>query len=77
MSRFGLAAAFAIAVGGILSAAQHVAIMPTRRREFEPGFDLNEILDDAGRRAERKIRKADRRGRLQAAQRSALTGEPA
>ena len=64
----------AAALAALLSAGHQVAVLPTRRREFEPGFDLNQLLDDAGKRAARKIRKAERRGRLQAAQRAAAEG---
>ena len=67
----GLAAA---ALAGVLLANAQPAVMPERRREFEPGFDLNEMLDDAGRRAQRKARKAERKARLQDLQRAAVEG---
>lgn len=67
----GLAAA---ALAGVLLANTQPAVMPERRREFEPGFDLNEMLDDAGRRAQRKARKAERKARLQDLQRAAVEG---
>lgn len=74
----GLAAAAltAAALAGVLLANAQPAVMPERRREFEPGFDLNEMLDDAGRRAQRKARKAERKARLQDLQRAALEGRP-
>ena len=64
----------AAALAGVLLANAHPVVMPERRREFEPGFDLNEMLDDAGRRADRKARKAERKARLLAAQRAAVEG---
>lgn len=64
----------AAAIAAILAAGNQVAVMPERRREFEPGFDLNTMLDDAGKREARKVRKADRKTRLQAAQRAAVEG---
>lgn len=72
--RFLVGALPAIAMAGILSAGNQVAVMPERRREFEHGFDLNQLLDDAGKRGERQARKADRRERLKAAQRAAVEG---
>lgn len=59
----------AAALAGVLLANAQPAVMPERRREFEPGFDLNEMLDDAGRRAQRKAR-------FQDLQRAALGGRP-
>lgn len=77
MSRFAIvgAALPAAALAAILSAGHHQVVMPTRRPEFEPGFDFNELLPDAGNREQRKARKAERRGRLQAAQRAAIEGD--
>lgn len=72
--RFLVGALPAIAMAVILSAGAQVALMPERRREFEPGFDLNQLLDDAGKRGERQARKTDRRERLKAAQRAAVEG---
>lgn len=66
----------AAALAGVLLANAQPAVMPERRREFEPGFDLNEMLDDAGRRAQRKARKAERKARFQDLQRAALEGRP-
>ena len=66
----------AAALAGVLLANAQPAVMPERRREFEPGFDLNEMLDDAGRRAQRKARKAERKARLQDLQRAAVEGCP-
>ncbi|QNJ57394.1 hypothetical protein Dolphis_88 [Pseudomonas phage Dolphis] len=65
---------FALAAAGVLHAAPSVPVLPERRREFEPGFDLNQLLDDAGKRGERQARKADRRERMKSAQRAALEG---
>jgi hypothetical protein len=74
MSRTAFAAALpGLAIAAILANAQPV-VMPTRRREFEPDYDLNQLLDDAGKRGERKARKAERKARLRAAQRSAVEG---
>lgn len=64
----------AVALGAILAAGNQVAVMPERRREFEPGFDLNTLLDDAGKREARQARKADRKERMRAAQRAAAEG---
>ena len=76
MSRVAIVGAgvTAAALAAILSAGHHVAVMPTRRPEFEPGFDLNQTLDDAGKRAERQARKADRKARMQDLQRAAVEG---
>jgi hypothetical protein len=63
----------AVAAAGFLHASQPM-VMPERRREFEPGYDLNDLLDDAGHRAKRKARKADRKARMQELQRAAVTG---
>ena len=65
----------AAVVAALLSAGNQVAVMPTRRPEFEPGYDLNQTMDDAGKHAERKARKAERKQRLQAAQRAAVAGQ--
>ena len=72
----GVTGLTAAALAGVLLANAQPAVMPERRREFEPGFDLNKMLDDAGRRAERKARKAERKARLQDLQRAALEGRP-
>lgn len=76
MSRVALigAGAIAIALATVLSASGHKVVMPERRRELEPGYDMNLMLDDAGRRAERKARKAERKARMQNLQRAALDG---
>jgi len=76
MSRFAVIgqALPAIAMAALLSAGHQVAVMPERRRDLEPGFDLNELLDDAGKRGERQARKTDRRERLKSAQRAAVEG---
>lgn len=69
------AALLAIAAAGILSSAPPV-VMPERRREFESGFDMNDLLADAGNRSHRKARKADRKARMQDLQRAAVEGRP-
>lgn len=74
--RFLSSAIPVIALAGVLHAAPSVPILPERRREFEHGFDLNQLLDDAGKRGERQARKADRRERLKAAQRAAVEKRP-
>ncbi len=74
--RFLAGALPAAAMAAILAAGNQVAVMPERRREFEPNCDLNELLEDAGKREARQARKADRRARLQAAQRAAVEGRP-
>lgn len=63
----------AVAAAGFLHHAQP-AVLPTRRREFEPGTDMNHLLDDAGLRAARALRKAARRERLLDLQRIAVEG---
>jgi hypothetical protein len=63
----------AVAAAGVLHNSPP-AVMPTRRPEFEVGCDLNDTLDDAGRRAERNRRKLERRDRMMRIQRSAVEG---
>lgn len=65
----------AAALAAILSAGHQVAVLPERRREFEVGVNLNDMLDDAGRRADRANRKAEKAERLRALQRRAFQGE--
>lgn len=48
------------------------AVMPTRRAELEPGYDMNDLIDLEGK-AERK---ADRKSRMKAAQAKAFGGKP-
>lgn len=65
----------AAALAAILAAGGHQPVpVPARRPEFEPGFDMNQLLDDPGKRAERAERKADRKARLRDAQRRAFEG---
>lgn len=66
----------AVTLVAMLLAGDQPAVLPARRPEFEPGFDLNGLLDDAGRRAERKLRKDLRQSRLMAARRAALEARP-
>lgn len=54
----------------ILGAGQQVAVMPSRRRELEPGYDMNDMLDLGGR----DQRKAARKAKLRAAGSRAFTG---
>lgn len=68
------AALQAAALAAILTAGQHMAVLPTRRREFEPGTDMNHLLADAGLRAARAQRKAARHERMLAQQRDAVEG---
>jgi hypothetical protein len=68
-----LSAGLAAAAAAILASAPP-AVMPTRRPEFEPGFDMNRLLSDPGRREERKQRKSARRAKLQELQRDAVEG---
>ncbi len=70
--RFLASAIPAAVVAAMLSAGHQVAIMPTRRPEWQAGFDMNDLLADAGKRAERKGRKAERKQRLQYLQRAAV-----
>ncbi|MBB3017644.1 hypothetical protein FHR70_000684 [Microvirga lupini] len=63
----------AVAAAGLLAKAP-AAIMPTRRPEWQPGYDMNALLDDAGRRAERALRKVARRSKLQQLQAQAAGG---
>lgn len=65
----------AAALAAILSAGHQVAVLPERRREFEVGVNLNDMLDDAGRRADRANRKAEKAERLRALQRRAFQGD--
>lgn len=47
------------------------AVMPTRRAELEPDYDMNDLIDLDGKAG----RKADRKARLKAAQAKAFSGE--
>ena len=64
----------AISLAGVLSAGKLPTILPTRRRAFEPGFDLNRSLFDPGRCRERALRKQAHRRRLGALQALAVRG---
>ena len=70
------ASLLAVAAAGLLCKASQPVVMPTRRPDLEAGHDLNLDLDDLGRLAERKARKAKRRKSLQALQRAAAEGRP-
>lgn len=63
-----------LALAALLGFNTQPAIMPTRRRVFEPDFDLNRSLSDPGKHRERELRKAGRKLRLRDLQRKALTG---
>ena len=65
-------ALLAIAAAGVLQAAPP-AVMPTRRRDFENGYDMNDMLADAGDRHSRQLRKNDRKARMRAAGAKAFT----
>lgn len=53
-----------LVLGTLLAAGSQLAILPTRRRAFEPDFDLNRLLFDPGKCRERQLRKLSRRLRL-------------
>ena len=56
----------------LMNAGSVPVVMPSRRPELEPGFDMNLLIDLEGK-AERK---ADRKSRLKAAQAKAFGGKP-
>lgn len=62
-------AMLALSMAGLLAAAPP-AIMPTRRRDLEPGFDFNSIIDLEGKARKR----ADRQAHLKAAGARAFGG---
>lgn len=66
-----------IAMAGALSAGSQPAVLPTRRRAFEHGFDLNRGLFDPGKCRERQLRKLARRMRLADLQAKAVQGDHA
>ena len=66
-----------VALAGALSAGNQPAVLPTRRRSFEPGFDLNRGLFDPGKCRERQLRKLARRLRLRDLQAQAVQGDHA
>lgn len=47
----------AAALAALLSATPLVAVMPTRRPEFGPGFDMNELVDIDLKRKKSRARK--------------------
>jgi len=57
----------------LLAGSQQVAVMPARRRELEPDYDMNEMID-LGLRGQRK---AERKAKLRAAGSRAFRGERA
>lgn len=67
----------ALALAGVLGAGSLPTILPTilptRRRAFEPGFDLNRGLFDPGKCRERQLRKQGRQQRLRELQAQAIT----
>ena len=64
----------ALALAGVLGASSLPTILPTRRRAFEPGFDLNRGLFDPGKCRERQLRKQARKQRLRDLQAQAAKG---
>lgn len=66
-----------LALGAVLIAGGQLAIMPTRHRAFEPGFDLNRGLFDPGKCRERQLRKQGRALRLRDLQAQAVQGDHA
>ena len=67
----------AAALAAVLATNAQPVVLPTRRPEFEPNTDLNQLLSDAGRRLERAERKAFRQQRLRETCYRAFTGERA
>lgn len=66
-----------LVLGTLLAAGSQLAILPTRRRAFEPGFDLNRGLFDPGKCRERQLRKQGRALRLRDLQAQAVQGDHA
>lgn len=66
-----------VALAGVVSVGNQPAVLPTRRRAFEPGFDLNRGLFDPGKCRERQLRKLARRMRLRDLQAQAVQGDHA
>lgn len=75
MSKFFFPVLLWVALAGVLSAGNQPAVLPTRRRAFEAGFDLNRRLFDAGKCRERQLRKLARRMRLADLQAKAVRGD--
>ena len=63
-----------VALAGVVSVGNQPAVLPTRRRAFEPGFDLNRGLIDPGKCRERQLRKQGRQQRLRELQAQAVRG---
>ena len=74
MSNFIFCVLKAIALAAVLVASHAPAILPTRLRAFEPGFDLNRGLFDPGKCRERQLRKQARKQRLRDLQAQAAKG---
>lgn len=66
-----------LVLGTLLAAGSQLAILPTRRRAFEHGFDLNRGLFDPGKCRERQLRKQGRALRLRDLQAQAVQGDHA
>lgn len=60
-----------IALSALLSAGSGPAVMPVRRPELEPDYDMNDLID-LDSKADRK---EDRKARLKAAQSKAFGGK--
>lgn len=73
MSNFLFCILKAVALAAVLGVSHAPAILPTRRRAFEPGFDLNRGLFDPGKCRERQLRKRGRQQRLRELQAQAIT----
>ena len=74
MSNFLFCILKAVALAAVLGVSHAPAILPTRRRAFEPGFDLNRGLFDPGKCRERQLRKQARKQRLHDLQAKAAKG---
>ena len=66
-----------VALAGVVSVGNQPAVLPTRRRAFEHGFDLNRGLFDPGKCRERLLRKQGRALRLRDLQARAVQGDHA
>jgi hypothetical protein len=74
MSNFLSGILQAVALAAVLGASHAPAILPTRRRAFESGYDLNRHLPDPGKAVERLLRKQARKQRLHDLQAQAAKG---
>lgn len=74
MSNFLFCILKAVALAAVLGVSHAPAILPARRRAFEPGYDLNCRLPDPGKCQERLLRKQARKQRLHDLQAQAAKG---